>query len=63
MNNQLDVKAAELIREMRGWAKHEPKGGLADCLAETADLLEAMLEERRTIEVFITEREWLHREG
>lgn len=63
MNRQLDVKAEELIREMRGWAKHEPKGGLADCLGETIDLLEALLEERKTIEVYITEREWLHREG
>lgn len=63
MNNQLDIKAAELIVEMRGWAKHEPKGGLADCLADAADLLEAMIEERKTLEVFIAEREWLHREG
>jgi hypothetical protein len=63
MNQQLNMKAETVIKEMRGWAKYEPKAGLVECLCEAADLMEALIEERKTFEVFISEREWLHREG
>lgn len=63
LNPDDEMKAALLIREMRGWAKYEPKSGLAECLIETADLMEKFLDERRQMEQYISEREWLHREG
>ena len=55
--------AAHLVRELRGWAKNEVKAGMAECMLESAAILEKFMEERRQMEQFISEREWLHREG
>lgn len=63
LNHDDTVMAAHLIRELRGWAKNEMKAGMAECLLETAALLEKFMEERTQLEQYISEREWLHREG
>ena len=64
MLNPTDTAAAaNLVRELRGWATNEMKAGMADCLLESAAILEKFIEERTQIEQYISEREWLHREG
>lgn len=58
-----NIQAAMLVRELRGWAKNEVKAGMAECLLEAAEVLEKFIKERQEMEQYITEREWLHREG
>ena len=57
------IKAAELVKELRGWSRVKRVEPIADCLFEAADMLERLLDERKEVEVYILEREWLHREG
>lgn len=63
LNESDNIKAAELIRELRGWAKINQATGMADCMVESAEILEKFIQERRELEAYISEREWLHREG
>lgn len=63
LNHDDTVMAGHLVRELRGWAKNEMKAGMAECLLETAALLEKFMQERTQLEQYISEREWLHREG
>lgn len=57
------IKAAELVKELYGWARVKRSEPIADCLFEAAEILEKLLDERRDIEVYILEREWHTREG
>lgn len=63
LNHDDTVMAAHLVRELRGWANNEVKAGMAECMLESAAILEKFMDERRQMEQFISEREWLHREG
>lgn len=47
MSNQLikdRVKAAELVQELRGWAKMKQAEPIFDCLVEAADTIESLLD-------------------
>lgn len=56
-------KATKLIKDLKWVAAHEVTGHSAIILAEAADLLDKFVEERRTLEVYLEEREWHMREG
>ncbi len=63
LEKQDTIDAANLVRELRGWVKIHPASPMSDCLNESAAIIEKFLSERQTMEQYITEREWLHREG